>query len=556
MQKQKLMAAAMLFVASACGRTTSSQLRSDGGARAVESPPTAAELAHASNAFAFELWARLSHEPGNLAFSPLSIELAMALAWGGASGETAEQMRKVMHFGAEQDATTTAWGALARELTKPDRGLELSLANRLFGDASLPFAADYLARMKAAFDAPLESVDFAGAPEPARARINAWVADATEEHIPEILPPESITADTRLVLVDALYFHAYWESRFDPSDTGLAPFSTTPGTSRDVATMHQTGDMRVAHVDGAKLLELPYQGGEAAMLIVLPDAVDGLAEVERSLTATKLEDWRRALAEEYTWLSLPVFEIAPHTLALSAELKALGMTLPFDEVQADFTKIARSPEDRLTLGEIFHDTVVRVDETGTEAAATTAGVMHNIGALPGQPWPFVVDHPFLFAVIDTKTGLVLFAGHVYEPKSAPESAATREPRPGVLRVGVDELALTSTGAGLGRAEVGNVLRGYMAGINRCYQDASRGDPAPASLVLSLTIDATGAVKDAAISDDTFGLATFEECDLTKVKRWHFPKPADGTQVVVKAPLKLFATAPLPAFGDEQNQGHE
>ncbi|HWO25107.1 MAG TPA: serpin family protein [Kofleriaceae bacterium] len=385
--------------------------------------PSAAEaavLAKASNSFGLDLWARLRTAPGNLAISPASISTALAMTWGGAKGETAAEMKQSMRLPLDADAAVTAWGKLGGALQAPSRALKLRIANRLFGEQSYKFEAPYLEKTKAAYGAPLEPIDFMKAPDPARAHINQWVADQTEQRIKDLLPPRSILSDTRLVLVNAIYFLADWQDPFERASTSEQPFSLAPGKTTPAMLMRRRGNYWMAKADGAAVLELPYAGGDTSMLVVLPDKVDGLAAVEKSLDAGKVAAWLAALAPQEVLVWLPRFVIdPPEALELAKPLKALGMTRAFDRERADFTGIANPPKpaDRLYIGKVFHKAFVKVDEKGTEAAAATAVVMPKAGAAPRPVPELKADHPFLFFIVDKASGLVLFMGRVAEPKA-------------------------------------------------------------------------------------------------------------------------------------------
>jgi len=380
----------------------------------------AAPLATSSNAFGFDLWSRLRSTPGNLAISPASISTALAMTWGGARGETAAEMKQTLRLDVDADAAMTGWGKLAAALQDEARSLKLRIANRLFGEQSYRFEPAYLDRTRAAYGAPLEPLDFAKAPEPARAHINKWVADRTEQRIKDLLPPRSIVSDTRLVLVNAIYFLADWQDQFEKHATTEQPFAIAPGKTRPAMLMRRRGSYRMAKADGVAVLELPYAGGDAAMVVVLPDKIDGLEAIERSLDAARLAAWTQALAEQEILVWLPRFVVdPPAAMELGKPLQALGMARAFDPERADFTGIANPPKpaDRLYIGEVFHKAFVKVDEKGTEAAAATAVVMPRGAGMPRPVPEFKADHPFLFFIVDKASGLVLFMGRVDEPKA-------------------------------------------------------------------------------------------------------------------------------------------
>lgn len=377
----------------------------------------ATKLAKSNNAFAFDLYGRVSKEQGNLAMSPASVGAALVMTWSGARRRTEEQMRNVLHLDGSQDAVLSDWGSLSRGLQDPARPLKLRIANRLFGDKGYAFDPAYLEKTRS-YGAALEPTDFRTGHEPARGRINAWVEQQTERRIQDLLPPGSIDREMRLVLVNAIYFLADWADQFQKRATRDESFKVTATSQKTAPTMHQMGGYRVAQADGVSVLEMPYAGRDAAMLVVLPDRVEGIADVERTLTAAKVDAWTRALAPQNVSVSLPRFEVSPSpSLLLGAGLANLGMADAFDRDRADFTGIANpaDPRDRLNIGEVFHKAFVKVDEKGTEAAAATAVTMPRAGCAPAQALEFRADHPFVFIIVDKPTGLVLFIGRVADP---------------------------------------------------------------------------------------------------------------------------------------------
>jgi serpin B len=380
-------------------------------------PPAAHELAplvKSSNTFGWELWKQLPAS-GNQAMSPASITTALAMTWGGAKANTAAEMKQTLHLDGDAGSVAAAWGKLAAALQAPKQP-ELRIANRLYGERTYKLDQGFVDRTRAAFGAPLDPLDFVGNPAAARTVINTWVAQQTNQRIKDLLPPPSITNLTKLVLVNALYFLADWQTAFEHASTVDADFASV-GATLKVPTMHAVDGYRLAKADGVAMLELPYKG-DAAMYIILPDKLDGLPAVEKSLDAGKLATWIGALANQRVAVALPRFTIDPREpTELSARLKALGMKDAFDSKRADFTGIASppNPADQLVISAVFHKAFVKVDEKGTEAAAATAVVMAPKGAAPAAPIEFKANHPFLFVIADTRTGLVLFIGRVSDP---------------------------------------------------------------------------------------------------------------------------------------------
>lgn len=199
------------------------------------------------------------------------------------------------------------------------------------------------------------------------------------------------------------------------------PFHLPARQVKSVPTMHMLDTLGFVQRRGLRALELPYRGRRLSMLVLLPDAVEGLGSLEEALTGPRLEAIVRSLAPTLVQVSLPRFEINPsRSLELAGVLAGFGMTDAFDRERADFTGLANPPDpgDRLFISKVFHKTFVKSDEKGTEAAAATA-LEDVVLGLPSRPVPdpavFKADHPFLFFIRDVASGLVVFMGRVADP---------------------------------------------------------------------------------------------------------------------------------------------
>jgi serpin B len=395
--------------------------------------PAALALAAGQSAFALDLYARLKGAPGNVLFSPYSIQTALAMARAGARGETAAQMDKVLHLPA--GATPEAWKGLVASVTttpfvphwQPDGkqrqapAYTVSVANALFGQRGYPFTPAYRALVAAAYGAELRDVDFAAA-QAVRKEINDWVLGKTNQRIKDLIPAGLPTPDTRLALVNAIHFLAQWAEPFEESATQEAAFTGAGGARTTVAMMRDTDHFRYLDDGDARVAALPYRGGAAEMVIVLPKAVDGLGAVEDGLTAERLAKWATGGESRELELGLPRFRFEAPT-ELGAHLVALGMPDAFAPDRADFRDIADAPgRPPLFVGAVLHKAFIAVDEKGTEAAAATAVLLTPTAAPdPPKPIPFVCDHPFLFFLRHRATGALLFVGRLAAP--APEPAA-------------------------------------------------------------------------------------------------------------------------------------
>jgi serpin B len=221
------------------------------------------------------------------------------------------------------------------------------------------------------------------------------------------------------VLVNAVYFQGDWVHAFDAEATRDEPFYVGGVTAANVPLMHQTQTHRYAELDDVQVLEMPYQGDELAMTIVLPRDRDGLGALEEGLDRADVDRWVDALAPHRTQVVFPRFRLDDARIPLKSTLQTLGMQLAFDQAHADFSGMAtpRNTEDELYITDCFHEAFVEVDEEGTEAAAATAVVMGTRGAAAVmEPPTFRADHPFLFLIRDLESGTILFVGRVVDPR--------------------------------------------------------------------------------------------------------------------------------------------
>ena len=369
------------------------------------------EAAQACNRFAVDLYGQVKGKEGNLFFSPYSIHQALGMTMIGAAGETRKQLRKALHLDGDAGNRLLSLAALNVDLldASSKEGLELSVANALWGQSGYTFRQDFLEGAEGYFGAPLETVDFSGAPEKAVQRINAWVARHTRNRIRKLLRRQHIQDLTRLILTNAVYFKGFWKEAFKEKRTRTGDFHLAGGGTAKVPLMRQSGSFRVAGGDGARSLVLPYRGGRLAMIIILPGEGEDLASIEEALTPERVASWATGGSRSDTDVTLPRFEMTC-SFDLKGALSRLGLADVFRSERADFSGMTDNPKGLYVTGAV-HKAFVKVNEKGTEAAAVTAMPMAEC-----EPRRFRVDRPFLFAIQDRETGAILFLGRCLDPR--------------------------------------------------------------------------------------------------------------------------------------------
>ncbi|XP_036971278.1 leukocyte elastase inhibitor isoform X1 [Acanthopagrus latus] len=379
-----------------------------------------AAISSSNTAFALELFRTLSKEKpdGNIFVSPLSISSALAMVYLGAKGDTAAQMGQTLSFSCGEGVHAD-FASLNADINSPSASYILKLANRLYGENTANFLPEFLSATQKYYQADLKAVDFIGAAEACRGEINSWVEQQTENKIKDLLKPGTVSAMTRLALVNAIYFKGNWMHRFDEANTKEMPFTVKKNEKKPVQMMYLMKKLPYNYIDelGLQILELPYVDDELSMFILLPEVSkngpDPLLMLEKNLTREKLDEWtNREKMDVHTDIivHLPKFKLE-EDYELNEPLSKMGMTDVFCGAKADLSGM--NGEGNLFLSAVVHKAFVEVNEEGTEAAAATAGI---VSFCMLREEHFTADHPFLFFIRHNKTKSILFLGRFSSPQ--------------------------------------------------------------------------------------------------------------------------------------------
>jgi len=371
--------------------------------------------------FAARLYRQIAAgQTGNVFLSSYSISTALSMAYPGARGNTAAEMKQVVGIWDDQQAWHAARNRLEIELAALAQAqygaeggqltpLTLTPANTMFGQQNYPFKADFLDVLAADYGAGMQTVDFSGATEDARLAVNDWVASHTKERIKDILAKGDVDDLTRFVLVNAIYFQANWRHEFSAKETQTEPFHGLDGQTSDVSMMHGGGKLNYASGAGWQAVRVPYFG--ASMLVIVPDE-GRFEDVEAEVNAQFLNDLTANPQEAEVKLGLPRWESESRS-DLVDTLNAMGIVDLFDRDKANLTGIA--DVEQLYAKHVIHQANITVDEEGTEAAAATAlvgeaasGVNLNV--------TLTIDRPFLYLIQADTTTEILFMGRFVGPE--------------------------------------------------------------------------------------------------------------------------------------------
>lgn len=368
---------------------------------------------HANNRFAIELFRTIDHsDPGKNQFvSPFSISTALAMTYEGARGQTRSQMASALHLDMNDELRQHGFSALMTETSAgPQKQYQLSVANALWVNKCFPLSAKYTGDIQSFYGGAASPVDFAGAPRESLTTINHWVEDKTAGKIQNLIHPDNIDAQTRLILTNAIYFKGQWAHMFRAAATQAEDFHLDDGKTVKVPMMAQQSRFSYAHMDGMAVVELPYKDNDLSLIAILPDG--DLKPLLAGLTPERIEAARKALRPAQVSLYLPKFHFETRYL-LEDMLRGLGMPDAFDEAKADFSGMTGNKD--LYIGHVIHQAFIDVNEEGSEAAAATAVVMEGKSVHIDIPETFHADRPFLFIIVHKATGSILFLGRVANP---------------------------------------------------------------------------------------------------------------------------------------------
>jgi serpin B len=378
-------------------------------------------LAGDMNVFAVNLLKQINNSNENQIFSPYSISLALTMAYAGADGKTADEMKSALNFNLPQEELHKQLNALDQSLyvvpeyLKDQEGsFQLNIANSLWGQSGFPFKQSYFDLLAQSYGAGLHLVNFANNSEQARVAINDWVSDATEEKIKDLIPSGGVNNLTRFVIANAIYFNAAWLNQFSNEETRPDDFYLADGSKSSAQMMQIEENYKYQRNQNVQLVEMPYLNDRYSMVLVMPLEKDLTSMIE-TLTNEQINDWLNEISGAKIILRMPKFKFES-SFSVNQALKAMGMETAFSPTEADFSRMVEPDGERLFISEVIHKAYVDVDEEGTEAAAATAIVMRASVAQPDNEPPLIeFNHPFLFLIRDRQSGLILFVGKVTVP---------------------------------------------------------------------------------------------------------------------------------------------
>lgn len=369
------------------------------------------EVVEAANKFAFDLFVPIITEKAgaeNIMISPFSISSALSMVLNGAAGETFDAVKHALRYDDKtlQEINET-YLKLMKDMIPVDPRVTMEIANSVWVEKRLVVKQPYIDALKTWYLAEARNIDVTdpGAVD----MVNNWIEEKTHDKIQDML--DELSPDLAMLLINAVYFNGKWRSQFDAKETRNKPFYLTTSAPVQVPMMYQEEKFAVTSTDDATLIELPYGQGNYSMVVMLPDENVSLASAAAMLNPDDWAVWMQRLSNGTTevQLSLPKFEYE-YKRQLNDDLAALGMGIAFSDF-ADFSNIT---DQSILISRVLHQTFIKTDEEGTEAAAATV-VEFEFTSMP-QTTVVNVNRPFLYFIRETTTGTIVFMGQVVDPR--------------------------------------------------------------------------------------------------------------------------------------------
>ncbi|XP_075806541.1 neuroserpin [Microtus pennsylvanicus] len=362
---------------------------------------------------------RATGEDENILFSPLSIALAMGVMELGAQGSTLKEIRHAMGYDRLKNGEEFSFLKDFSDMVSAEESqYVMKIANSLFVQNGFHINDEFLQMMKKYFNAEVNHVDFSQNVAVAN-YINKWVENYTNSLLKDLVSPRDFDAVTHLALINAVYFKGNWKSQFRPENTRTFSFTKDDESEVQIPMMYQQGEFYYGEFsDGSneaggiyQVLEIPYEGEEISMMLVLSRQEVPLATLEPLLKAQLIEEWANSVKKQKVEVYLPRFTVE-QGIDLKDIFKALGVTEIFIK---DANLTSMSDRKELFLSKVVHKSFIEVNEEGSEAAAASGMIaISRMAVLYPQ---VIVDHPFLFLIRNRKAGTILFMGRVMHPET-------------------------------------------------------------------------------------------------------------------------------------------
>ncbi len=390
----------------------------------IPDPPTIiltkgeAQIAASGNLTAFEILGMIQKEQPtdpdnpNIMISPLSLNLSMAMAWNGASGNTKSQIKNSLEFHGDSDKDVQSFfNKMIETLPEADPLTNITIANSVWYNHTFPIKESFLNSNKKWFHATISPLDFSK--KESLTTINNWCSSKSNGKINKIL--DNISNEEVMFLINALYFKSPWSEKFDRHNTKPMPFTLPNGSKVSVPMMFNNTKTQFYQNNKLSSVNIPFGNGAFKMTIILPSEEGSLTDVLNNISQP--DTWNNItnnLGKQEVDIYLPRFKFE-YKIELNNILNEIGIKNAFDPMKANFSAIAElTGQNNLSISKVLQKTAIEINEEGGEAAAVTS-TGFQVTSVGPEKEIFIADRPFIFAIWEQSTGTIIFSGIVAKP---------------------------------------------------------------------------------------------------------------------------------------------
>ncbi|AJR04966.1 hypothetical protein AW14_13210 [Siansivirga zeaxanthinifaciens CC-SAMT-1] len=358
------------------------------------------------NQYAFDLYGELKDANENVFLSPLSTYYALLSAYEGSKNKTKAAFEKVLYL---KDSAVSNYDDLYKQETNADSLFGLKISNAIWVDKKFQVETAFKNVVSSKYSSDFKQTNFANTAL-AVTDINRWVSDKTNQRITDMVNPSDINSETKLMISNAVYFKGEWRTKFEKLRTAQSTFFTDNENQYKVDFMNITENLNYFENESFQFITKPYKDSDLSFCVLLPKTLYGLEAIENNLNAEFFNEILEQTVSTKVWLSIPKIKLET-SYKLKSALTNMGLNAVFNN-EADFSGILKN--EPLTIEQVAHKTYIDINEDYTEAAAATTTNVY-IRGLPSFK-TFIVDHPFVFFIVDNKTKAMVFMGRYVKPQ--------------------------------------------------------------------------------------------------------------------------------------------
>ncbi|XP_063443385.1 leukocyte elastase inhibitor-like [Mytilus trossulus] len=334
--------------------------------------------------------------------SPFSISAALMMLMLGTHGRTKSQISSAIFRGSTKEQDHYFYTVLTSILPSPRKGLRVKLDNEVFVNNRYTIQDTVLEKGKEFFRVNFKRKNFSKRPKKSSRILNRWISKNTMKNFDHLIPKVMLKERTVAVFVNTVSFKADWKHKFNLNTT-MRDFYVNKSTKIEVDMMRSIQKVRYGQLKESEVLVLPLKGDKFDMVIILPEDINKLQAFEKLLSINVIRYLNSSLVYQTIDITLPKFVIS-NKLDLKGYLPKLGITDIFNKTHADFKNLINEENSKVYVSDAFHDVVVKLKGNIRQHLPFKRGHVNTTYS------KFIGNRPFLYYILDRKSGVIVFMG--------------------------------------------------------------------------------------------------------------------------------------------------